>query len=96
MHPIVVVFMTIWFGGLAAGFVLMVLGRFSVLTLSGIQPPLLLVFAPLVMMLFGIGLLAVGRRFARAQLGELERFLKDELKAQPAPADSASHYCCCL
>ena len=85
IHPIVVAFMTFWFGGLGAGFVTMVLGRLSILTLPGIPPPLVVVVAPLGMMLFGIGLLTVGRRSARAQLRELERFLKHELKAQRAP-----------
>ena len=82
MHPYVRVFMSVWFGGLVAMSVfvpvLALAGRFN----NG-RPPFIAMVAPLMFILFGVGLLAFGRWIARGQVSRLLQFLREDLEATP-------------
>jgi hypothetical protein len=82
MHPFVHVFLAIWFGGLAVMAVVFPVVAFSG-NVQGGKPPFVFVVGPVLMMLLGVGLVAVGRRLSRGQIPRLREFLREELKATP-------------
>ncbi len=85
MHPVVRVFMSVWFGGLAIMAVVLCLVALFGNADAG-RPPFILMLGPLLMILFGIGLLSFGRRIARGQVSRLLEFLRVELEAAPEEA----------
>ena len=80
MHPLVRVFLLIWFGGLAIMSVVFPFVAFSGKVQAG-EPPVIFVVAPLLMILLGVGLVSFGRWLSRGQVSRLRQFLSEELKA---------------
>lgn len=78
MHLFVRVFMGVWFGGLTIMAIV-----FPAVTLFGRasadKPPFIFIVGPLLMILFGIGLLSLGRWVARGQVARLHEFLCTDL-----------------
>lgn len=81
-HPFVIVFMIIWFGGVTAGAV-GTLGVGLRQAGSGTMPSAFLLI-PWAMVVFGIGLVGVGRRMARGERQFLLDFLRETIAAQPS------------
>jgi hypothetical protein len=76
MHPIVIGFMTFWFGGIIT------MGAAAIIEASGVSATLsisdpMLVFAPLGMIVFGIALVVICRYSARDDQQFLTDFLLD-------------------
>ncbi len=84
MHPFVLIFMIVWFSGLLVG----VGGANLILSLANLKAgrPMLDPGAliPLLMMIFGIGLVVAGRTLARDERQFLIDLLCRLLEAQPA------------
>ena len=85
MHPFVRVFLVIWFGALTVMSVVFPLVAFSGNVPAG-KPPLIFAVGPLLMILFGVGLVAFGRWLSRGQISRLREFLREELRATPIPS----------
>ncbi len=82
MHPVVRVFMSVWFGGLA----IMALAFPLILLTGNLKadvPPFTVIATPFLIILFGIGLIAFGRWTARGQVSRILEFLRVELEATP-------------
>jgi len=80
--PWVTAFMAVWFGALAA----MTIALLVVVLVGPSDPTSPVLFdllAPLVMMLAGAGLMALGRWLARKQVASVHQFLRVELEATP-------------
>jgi hypothetical protein len=81
MQLFVRVFIGVWFGGLTIMAIVFpavaLIGRSS----AG-RPPLILIIGPLLMILFGIGLLSFGRWVARGQVARIHEFLRTDLDGQ--------------
>jgi hypothetical protein len=78
MHLFVRVFMGVWFGGLTImAIVIPAVALFG--TASAGRPPFILIIGPLLMILFGIGLLSFGRWVAREQVASIHEFLRTDL-----------------
>ncbi|MCE9552046.1 MAG: hypothetical protein K8T91_01540 [Planctomycetes bacterium] len=95
MHPFVVVFMTIWFGGLTAGGGMMLMAALSELLtgkriMQGNLSPFLAVFIPPGMILFGIGLVAWGWQAGRRQRERIEEVIETTLQARRIASGHAS------
>jgi len=90
MHPVVRVFLLIWFGGLVIMSVVFPVVAFSGKVQAG-EPPVIFVVGPLLMILFGVGLLSFGRRLSRGQVSRLLDFLREELKATPVGNTCSNH-----
>ena len=58
---------------------------------KGGRPPFIFIVGPLLMILFGVGLLSFGRWIARNQVCRLLEFLRVELEAAPEEAASPNH-----
>jgi hypothetical protein len=82
MHLFVRVFMGVWFGGLTIMAIV-----FPAVALFGHasagKPPFIFMVGPLLMILFGIGLVSFGRWIARGQVARLDEFLRTDLDARP-------------
>ena len=82
MHPFVRAFMSVWFGGLAViAIVAPIIGHAE--DAEAGKPPFIFLFTPLLMILFGIGLVALGRLASRGQVSRLLEFLCVDLEATP-------------
>jgi hypothetical protein len=81
LHPLVRVFLAVWFGGLAVMEALMLWLPRSAWG-HGRPPPWWAPLGPVAMMMLGYGLILAGGWFARGQLESMQRFLSRELEAQ--------------
>ena len=96
MHPVVLVFMTVWFIGVVTiGGLITAVMLYELLTgrrvSTEMAPGLAALLGP-AMLAFGIGLVALGWRMGRSQREQIEQFLETALQArrltpafQPAP-----------
>ncbi len=81
MHLFVRVFMGVWFGGLTImAIVLPTVALFG--SARADKPPFIFIVGPLLMILFGIGLLTFGRWVARGQVARIHEFLRTDLDAR--------------
>src|SRR3972149_7628667 len=81
-HPSTRIFMAIWFG--LIGFVTLRLTSYLFSTEHKLVQPLYVVFgAPLLMALFGIGLVRLCWWFAEGQRQSMKDFIRNDLLAQP-------------
>jgi hypothetical protein len=82
MHLLVRVFLCAWFAGLGIMAVVFptaaLFGKFK-----DSEPPLIFLVGPLLMILFGVGLVSFGRWIARGQVSRLHEFLRVDLEAAP-------------
>ncbi|HEY1385674.1 MAG TPA: hypothetical protein VGF43_18765 [Dongiaceae bacterium] len=81
MHPFVVVFMIVWFGGVTAGAIgslVFGLRHYSSGTMPSAGP-----LVPWGMVVFGIALVGVGRAMARGERQFLLDFLRETVDARP-------------
>jgi hypothetical protein len=79
MHPFVKIFMTVWFTGVISGSVLMAIQVFRGVGTGkafAVTPALLI---PMVMVLFGILLVKVGKWFSRNDIAYISRVVDDAL-----------------
>jgi hypothetical protein len=89
MHPFVIAFMAVWFGMLFLIGGTIIVGGFHPAP-SGRHPaPLIGILAPLLMMLFGVGLVSLGKWLGRSEKDAIAEFLQQTFSG-PAKTTGAS------